>query len=524
MSATTASPGVSNITAGPVPHRMIITLCTVGATLMQALDQTIANVALPYMQGSLSATYDEITWVLTSYITAAAIMTAPVGWLAARFGRKYLFITCLVGFTITSMMCGAAQSLYQMVAFRLLQGVFGAALVPLSQATMMDIYPIEQRGKAMAIWGVGVMVGPILGPTLGGYLTEMYNWRFVFYINLPFGILATLGLAFFMPRSFPNFNMKFDWIGFGVLSLGIGGLQMMLDRGQDQDWFTSNEIIAEAILGGVGVYLFLVHMITAKKPFIPPVLFKDRNFAAGLMMMFTTGTILVSSSSLMAPWLQNLANYPVETAGLIMAPRGIGTMAAMLTGGRLSAKVDPRKLMAAGVLALAWSMWEQTGWTPDVAQWRIMLTIVIQGAGLGFVFLPLQVLAFATLPQQYRTDGTSLFSLFRNIGAAVGVSVTSALLARNTQVLHEQIGASVNPFNRALQAGGAVSRMWNPAQAHGAAVLDHMVNAQAQIIAYIDDYRMMIFTTLPTLLFLLLLRRPRLSSAPSPDAAHAALD
>ena len=239
--------------AEQVPHRyLIITLCTVGATLMQALDQTIANVALPYMQGSLSATYDEITWVLTSYITAAAIMTAPVGWLASRFGRKYLFITCLVGFTVTSMMCGAAQSLAQMVVFRLLQGMFGAALVPLSQSTMMDIYPVEQRGKAMAIWGVGVMVGPILGPTLGGYLTEMYNWRYVFYINLPFGILATLGLAFFMPRSFGNFNLRFDWIGFGVLSLGIGGLQMMLDRGQDQDWFTSTEVIAEAVLGGLG--------------------------------------------------------------------------------------------------------------------------------------------------------------------------------------------------------------------------------------------------------------------------------
>ena len=298
-----------------VPHRLIITLCTVGATLMQALDQTIANVALPYMQGSLSATYDEITWVLTSYITAAAIMTAPVGWLASRFGRKYLFITCLVGFTVTSMMCGAAQSLTQMVVFRLLQGVFGAALVPLSQSTMMDIYPVEQRGKAMAIWGVGVMVGPILGPTLGGYLTEMYNWRYVFYINLPFGILATLGLVFFMPRSFGNFNLRFDWIGFGVLSLGIGGLQMMLDRGQDQDWFTSTEVIVEAVLGALGIYLFVVHMITAKKPFIPVVLFRDRNFSAGLMLMFATGTILVSSSSLMAPWLQNLANYPVETAG-----------------------------------------------------------------------------------------------------------------------------------------------------------------------------------------------------------------
>jgi DHA2 family multidrug resistance protein len=506
-----------------VPHRLIITLCTVGATLMQALDQTIANVALPYMQGSLSATFDEITWVLTSYITAAAIMTAPVGWLAARFGRKYLFITCLIGFTTTSMMCGAAQTLPQMVVFRLMQGMFGAALVPLSQSTMMDIYPIEQRGKAMAIWGVGVMVGPILGPTLGGYLTEMYNWRYVFYINLPFGILATLGLLFFMPRSFGNFNLRFDWIGFAVLSLGIGCLQMMLDRGQDQDWFNSTEVIVEAVLGGLGVYLFIVHMMTAKKPFIPVMLFKDRNFTAGLVLMGAVGTILVSSSSLMAPWLQNLANYPVEAAGLIMAPRGIGTMTAMMASGRLSSKMDPRHLMAAGILMLAWSMWEMTSWTPDISQWTIILTIMAQGAGLGLVFLPLQVLAFATLPPQFRTDGASLFSLFRNIGAAVGVSVTSAMLAHNTQVLHETIGASVTPFNRALQGGGMVSRMWNPLHTHGAAMMDQMVNQQAQITAYIDDYWMMVLTTLPSLLLLLLLRRPR-AAAGAPVEAHAAMD
>jgi DHA2 family multidrug resistance protein len=506
-----------------VPHRLIITLCTVGATLMQALDQTIANVALPYMQGSLSATYDEITWVLTSYITAAAIMTAPVGWLASRFGRKYLFITCLIGFTGTSMMCGAAQTLVQMVIFRLMQGMFGAALVPLSQSTMMDIYPVEQRGKAMAIWGVGVMVGPILGPTLGGYLTEMYNWRYVFYINLPFGILATLGLAFFMPRSFGNFKLRFDWIGFAVLSLGIGGLQMMLDRGQDQDWFNSTEVIAEAVLGGLGVYLFIVHMITAKKPFIPVILFKDRNFTAGLVLMGATGTILVSSSSLMAPWLQNLANYPVEAAGLIMAPRGIGTMTAMMTGGRLSNRLDPRILMAAGILMLSWSLWEMTRWTPDIAQWTIVVTIIVQGAGLGFVFLPLQVLAFATLPPQYRTDGAGLFSLFRNIGAAVGVSVTSSLLARNTQVLHESIGASVTPFNRALQGGGVASHAWNPMLAHGAAAMDQIINQQAQITAYIDDYWMMIFTTLPSLLLLLLLRRPK-RNATAPVEAHVAMD
>jgi DHA2 family multidrug resistance protein len=492
-----------------VPHRLIITLCTVGATLMQALDQTIANVALPYMQGSLSATTDEITWVLTSYITAAAIMTAPVGWLAARFGRKYLFITCLVGFTVASMACGAAQSLVQMVVFRVIQGFFGAALVPLSQSTMMDIYPMEKRGQAMAIWGMGVMVGPILGPTLGGYLTELYNWRYVFYINLPFGILATLGLIIFMPRSHPNFNMRFDWIGFGVLSLGIGGLQMMLDRGQNQDWFSSGEIVTELVLGCLGIYLFVVHMMTAKKPFIPPAMFRDRNFTTGAVVMFAAGTVLVSSSSLMAPWLQTLANYPVESAGLIMAPRGLGTMAAMLTGGRLTSRIDARVLMAFGIVLLVWSIWDMTSWTPDIAQWRIMATITAQGAGLGFLFIPLQVLAFATLPGQFRTDGASLFSLFRNIGAAIGVSVTSSMLVHNTQILHEEIGGSVTPFNRALTSGGAVKHFWDPATHHGAAMLDTVVNQQAQIIAYVDDYKMMIFTTAPMLLLLLLMRRSK---------------
>jgi MFS transporter, DHA2 family, multidrug resistance protein len=506
-----------------VPHRLLITLCTVGATLMQALDQTIANVALPYMQGSLSATYDEITWVLTSYITAAAIMTAPVGWLAARFGRKYLFISCLVGFTITSMMCGAAQSLNQMVVFRVLQGMFGAALVPLSQATMMDIYPIEQRGQAMAIWGVGVMVGPILGPTLGGYLTEIYNWRYVFYINLPFGILATLGLIFFMPRSFQNFNLKFDWIGFSVLAIGIGGLQMMLDRGQDQDWFSSREIITEVVLGALGIYLFVVHMLTARRPFIPPAIFRDRNFSAGLAMMFASGTILVSSSSLMAPWLQELANYPVETAGIVMAPRGIGTMAAMVIGGRLASRMDPRIIMGLGILMLSWSIWDMTFWTPDVSTARIALTITLQGAGLGLIFIPLQVLAFATLAPQYRTDGASLFSLFRNIGAAIGVSITSAMLAHNTQALHAEIGSQVNPFNRALQAHGAVHHMWDPATHQGAALLDQVINQQAQIVAYIDDYKMMIFTTLPSLLLLFLMRRPRRALGPAAET-HAAME
>jgi DHA2 family multidrug resistance protein len=499
-----------------VPHRAIITVCLMIATLMQALDSTIANVALPYMQGSLSATYDEITWVLTSYVTAAAIMTAPVGWMAMRFGRKRLFLTCLVGFTVASMLCGAAQSLPQMVVFRLLQGVFGAALVPLSQSTMLDIYPPAMRGSAMAIWGMGVMVGPILGPTLGGYLTEIYNWRWVFYVNLPFGILAVAGLVIFMPKTQPSQGMRFDWIGFGVLAMGVGALQMMLDRGQDQDWFNSTEIIVEAVLAGLGIYLFVVHMFTAPKPFIPPAIFKDMNFSVSFVLMFAVGMVLLASSALMAPWLQNLSNLPVESAGLVLAPRGIGTMAAMLIGGRLSSRIDPRLFIALGVILLCGSLWSMTGWTPDVSQGTVATIIVIQGAGLGFVFIPLQVLAFATVAPGLRTDGTSLLSLSRNVGSAIGVSVTSALLTRNSQILHEQIGSYVTPFNRMLQQ----YKVLDPTTVHGAAMLDQIIQRQAQIIAYLDDYKLLIFTSLPALLLLLLLRRPARTDS-EPAELHA---
>nr|UXE44794.1 multidrug export protein EmrB [uncultured bacterium] len=511
--------GAVTVLSGSTPHRGMITACIICATLLQSLDQTIANVALPYMQGSFSASYDEITWVLTTYITAAAIMTAPVGWMAARFGRKRLFIACIIGFTITSILCGAAQSLEQIVLFRLAQGVCSAALVPLSQAILFDIYPPERRGFAMAIWGTGVMIGPILGPTLGGYLTEMYNWRYVFYINLPFGVLATLGLIAFMPDTAGQTRMRFDWLGFSVLAIGIGALQMLLDRGNKLDWFNSTEIIIQAVLAGLGIYLFLVHMAWAPRPLIRPILFRDANFSAGLVLMFAVGTILVSSISLMAPWLQTLGNYPVATAGLLMAPRGLGNLVTIVLCGRLVTYIDPRWLCAIGLLVQCWTFWVMTGWTPDVSAQEVAITIAIQGAGLGLVFTPLQVLAFATLAPNLRTEGAALFSLARNIGAAIGVSVTTSVLAHNAQALHEVIGASVNPFNRTLQALASANDWLDPTGRQGAAMLDHMVTHQAQIIAYINDYVLMIITTMPALLLLLLMRHPG-RSAVAPQASQ----
>ena len=486
--------------------RALITLCVMMGNLMQSLDSSIANVSLPYMQGSLSTSADEITWVLTSYVIAVAIMTAPVGWLAFRFGRKNLHVLCMSGFVLASMLCGAATSLEQMVCFRFLQGMFGAALVPLSQATMLDLYPIERRAQVMAIFGMGVMVGPIVGPTLGGYLTEMYNWRYVFYVNLPFGVLAVTGLVLFLPKAAARSEMKFDWTGFAVLAMGVGALQLMLDRGSSLDWFGSREIVIEAVLAALGLYLFVVHMFTAKEPFLPPGLFKDRNFVCGVTMVFFTGTLLLASSSLMAPYLENLAGYPVEAAGLSMAPRGIGTIIGMQLASRLTAKFDHRKLMAMGLLLLGAAFDSMSAWTPDVPQSRMMLTLVVQGFAIGFVFNPMTVMAFTTLPAALRPYSTSLQALCRSLGQAVGVSVTSMMLVRNTQVSHADMAGGITPFDRVLQGHDAVAQALSPDTAHGAALLDQMINHQAQIIAFNDDFSLMKFVVLPPLLLLLLMR------------------
>src|SRR5271156_4629964 len=370
-----------------VPNRGAITVCVILATLMQALDTTIANVALPYMQGSVSATQDQIAWVLTSYIVAAAIMTPPTGFLASRFGLKRLFLVAIGGFTIASMLCGMAQSLNQIVLFRVLQGAFGASLVPLSQTVLLGSYPRERQGFAMALFGIGVMIGPVLGPVLGGWLTENYTWRWVFYINLPIGILDLVGIIIFLPETSHNAGSKLDWFGFGTLSVGIGSLQLMLDRGEQLDWFSSGEIIIEAIVAASALYLFLVHTFTAKNPFVRPSLFRDRNFSAGVLFISIVGLTYYASMALQPPYLQELMDYPVVTAGLVMGPRGVGTMASMLIVGRLVGRVDTRILLGIGLALTAWSFSTMTGWTPDISESTIIGVGIVQGVGLGFLFV-----------------------------------------------------------------------------------------------------------------------------------------
>ena len=500
-----------------VPHRGLITAFAMIAMLMQTLDSTIANVALPYMQGSMSASSDEITWVLTSYVIAAAIMTAPVGWMAVRFGRKRLFIACLAGFTVASMMCGAAQSLEQLVLFRLLQGMFGAALAPLSQATMLDIYPFARRAQAMAIFSMGVTMGPMVGPTLGGYLTDLYSWRWVFYVNLPFGIIAIAGLGLFMAETPQRPQLRFSWYGFAMLGLAAGAFQMMLDRGQEQDWFASREIIVEAVVAGLAFYLFVVHMFTAEKPFLPAGLFRDRNFASAIVMIFCISSVMLSTTALLAPYLENLAGYPVYTAGWAMAPRGIGIIASMFLAARMGMRVDQRKIMAVGLLILGWVLYMMSNWTPDITQADMMLTMIVQGFAVGLVFNPMTVMAYTTLPASLRGEATSVQSLARNIGSAIGISVTSITLTRSVQTTHADIAAGITPFDRVLQGNDSVSHMLNPATRHGAAMLDQMITHQAQIIAYNNDFRLMMLTVIPPLLLLFLMRRHARPTAAAGD-------
>ncbi len=503
MAEAAAAPG-----AFPkVANRGAITACVILATIMQALDTTIANVALPYIQGSVSASSDQINWVLTSYITAAAIMTPPSGYFANRFGRKKILLTSIAGFVVASVLCGIAQSLVEIVGFRLLQGLFGAALVPLSQSILLDIYPPEERGSAMAVFGVSIMVGPVLGPVIGGWLTDHISWRWVFYINVPIGAIAFAGVSAYVTESKRDLASKLDWLGFGTLSLSIASLQLFLDRGEQLDWFSSGEVMIEALVCASAFYIFLTHTFTAKgNSFVKPRLFLDRNFSIGMIFIFIVGVTYLASMALMTPYLQTLMGYPVVTAGLVMGPRGMGTMACMFVVGKLIGKVEVKYLLLAGLGLTAWAMSDMTTWTPAVSQGRIVVTGFLQGAGLGFLFVPLTVVTFSTLPPESRGDGTGLYNLSRNIGSSVGISVVSALLTENIQVNHADLATYVTPYNRMFHVP-AIAHMLNPFTAAGRAALDGMINVQAVTIGYMDDFKLMMLMSIAAMPLVFLLRK-----------------
>jgi MFS transporter, DHA2 family, multidrug resistance protein len=495
--------------AGPlVQNRAFIVVSVMLATVMQALDTTIANVALPYMQGSLSAAQDQISWVLTSYIVAAAIMTPITGWVTGRFGLRRVFLVSVAGFTVASLLCGNAGSLAEMVVFRLLQGVFGAALVPLSQSVLLDIYPKEQQGQAMAIWGAGIMVGPILGPTLGGWLTFNYNWRWVFYINLPVGILAFIGILTFVRETRRDRGLRLDFIGFALLSLGVGALQFMLDRGEQNDWFGSTEILIECAVALCGFWMFAWWTSVADRPFLNPALLKDRNFVGSCILIFVVGIILYATLALLPPMLQNLMDYPVTTAGLVTMPRGVGTMLAMIVIGRLISRIDVRLLLLAGLAITTFSLYQMTEYSLTM-DWRPIVWVgVIQGIGLGFLFVPLSTVAFATLSPALRPEAAGMFSLLRNVGGSIGISLVVTVLDRMTQTSHASLAVQVTPFNRALQLA-PLQQFWNIHSTAGLTALNQEVTRQAAMIAYIDDFKLMMVVTLVAIPMLLLLRKAK---------------
>jgi len=497
-----------------VRHKGLLTAAIMLAMLMQVLDTTIANVALPHMRASLSASQDEINWVLTSYIVAAAIATPLTGWLSDRMGRKLLMLSAIGGFTIASLLCGMATSLPQMVLYRVIQGVCGAVLAPLAQAIMLDINPREKIGQAMALFGAGIMVGPIIGPTLGGWLTETFNWRSVFLVNLPVGGLAFAALVLFMPKEGTE-KRRFDMFGFALLAIAVACAQLILDRGQGEGWFESAEIWLYLGLGVSAMWMFVVHCATAQDPFIDLAMFKDRNFTSGLVFIFIIGITTFSGLALLPPLLQNLMGYPVIDTGIVMAPRGVGTMLSMIIVGRLVSKVDPRVLVLSGIAISAWSLWLMTGFDLTMGTWPIEYSGFLQGIGLGLVFVPLSTLAFATIRPHHRVDATAMFSLVRNVGQGVGISLVTAVLAHMIQVNTSELASRVTMDAPQIRdVPGMLSGVPTVI-----AQISGLVQQQAAMIAYLDDFWLMVLVTLASAPIVLMLRRPKLVA--KPDPAHA---
>jgi DHA2 family multidrug resistance protein len=512
-------------TAAPI-NRTMITISIMLATIIQALDGTIANVALPHMQGSLSASQDQITWVLTSFIVAAAIATPLNGWLVDRFGLKNVFLVSVAGFTVASVLCGISATLTEIVVARMLQGVFGAALVPLSQSVLLDINPREKHGSAMAVWGMGVMIGPILGPTLGGWLTDSYSWRWVFFINVPIGALAFWGIWRYIHAVDPARRIRFDTFGFVTLSVAIGALQMLLDRGEQNDWFASAETWVELILTTLAFAYFIGHTLTrpAGQSFVDFRLLKNGNYVTGLLLIFIVGMVLFATRALMPTMLQGLMGYPAKLAGLVTAPSGLGTMAAMMIVGRLTGKVDFRLLLGVGFAVTAFSLWQMMHYTLVLSQSDIVWPGVIQGVGLGLVFVPLSAATFATLSPQMRAEGTALYSLVRNIGSSIGIALVQALLVRNTQIAHASLTTQITAANPAVRDPASLYDMASQA---GPALINNEITRQASMIAYVDDYKLMMLLTVAVIPMLLLIRPPKASAAPAqvdPQLDHSALE
>lgn len=499
-----------------VANRVPITAALMLAALMNTLDTTIANVALPHMQGSLSASQDQIVWVLTSYIIATAITLPLSGWLSEKIGRKRMFLLSIGGFTLASMLCGIATSLPEIVIFRLLQGIAAASVMPMSQSVMLDIFPPRLVPRVMSLWSAALVLGPVMGPTIGGWLTESFSWRWVFFINLPLGVLAFLGIYTFMSNDEGGRQRPFDFVGFGGLALGSGAFQLMLDRGPGQDWFHSNEVWAEAVVAIIGLYVFIVQTATAKHPFFHRELARDRNFVSTSIIGFFVFGLLLSTNALLPSFMQTLMGYSALQSGIASMPRGVASMIAFLVVPWLMQRLGSRLLIMVGLGLTLIASQMMSGFDLSMTATPIMLALFVQGLGSGLLFTPLSVLAYTTIDARHRGDATVVSAMMRNLGGSASISTIQALLLRDASLAHARLVERVATGDPLLRA--ALPRAMDPSTAAGLQSLNAEVTRQASMISYDNVFSWIVpgVALLAPLVFLIGRERAR-----APIAGHA---
>lgn len=483
-------------------ERLLITAAVMMAMVMQLIDITIVNVALPHMQGSLGTTRDQISWVLTTYLVSSGIMMPLTGYFSDKLGQKKFLLISIAGFVASSILCGLALDLQEIVLFRFSQGLFGAALAPLSQAIVVQIFPAEKRGQAMAIWGIGVLLGPIIGPTLGGYLTQHFSWRWTFFVNLPVGILAFLICSFYVPDA-PKRDRRMDWPGFIYMALFIGCLQIVLDRGNQDGWFRSSTIIVLSLIAGLGLLAFIDHGLRKKEKAIFDLrLFTDRNFTTATIMITAMGLGMFGATLLSPEMLEGLMHYPALTAGLILAPRGFAAMFTMMVVGRLIGKIDARILIGTGILVFSLGLYSMTNYSLVINEWWAMWPMTLLGFGMGMIFPPVTTIAYTTLPQSKSSEAAGIFNLMRTLGSSIGISIVTTVLTRQTQISWNQLGGHIEPSNPMLynylnQIGMRLHEAVTP---H---VLGLLLSKQANMIAFVDSYFFMaiVFVSMFLLIF-----------------------
>lgn len=483
MSTVTADTSI------PAPSLTLTTISVCLAAGMQSMDTFIAGIALPSMMGAFSAGHDEIAWVLTSFLIAVGVFTPLTGWLSRRVGRKRLLLIGVVGFCTASTMSGLSNTIEQIVPARFLQGMFGAALVPLAQQVLLDTYPRHRHGMAMAWFNVGMLVGLIVGPFLGGYITEYFSWRYVFFINIPTGIVAFTMISLFV-RETRMAPRPFDFTGFFALATALISLQLMLDRGERLDWFSSTEIIIEAGVAVAAFYIFVIHITTTRNPFVDPALFKNRNFAIGMVYIFVLAMLMFGFLGIFPAMMQKHLGYSIFASGILMSPRGLTTFVASILSGMLFARLGPRPILFVALIIMTFSLWHMSTYTLEVDYGTVLFTLCIQGVGFGMMSTTVTASAYMTLTPELRPDGTSFLSLARRIGASIGVSFLVSQLLRYSQANRAALNENVSLYNETL-VHLSLPDNWNLVNVEGLSTFQRELTRQAEFMAYLDDFRLL---------------------------------